>query len=65
MWLLKNRLSNIPVHFKMSNLDEFYKVRYATLVRSISLESKIYANIIENQSNVELLDEINKRTNNV
>jgi DNA-directed RNA polymerase subunit L len=24
--ILKNRLSNIPVHFKMSNLDEFYNI---------------------------------------
>jgi len=42
-----------------NNLDEFYKVRYATLVRAINLKSKIYVNIVENQTNIELLDEIN------
>ncbi len=43
-----------------NNLDEFYKVRYATILRAIELKSKVYHNIIEDQTNVELLNEINR-----
>lgn len=43
-----------------NNLDEFYKVRYASLVRAINTKSKIYQNIISSQSDIDLLEEINK-----
>ncbi|MFA7448167.1 MAG: polyphosphate kinase 1 [Weeksellaceae bacterium] len=42
-----------------NNLDEFYSVRYSTLLRSIQLESRVYRNIIENQSDIDLIEEIN------
>lgn len=43
-----------------NNLDEFYKVRYATVVRSIQLNTTGYNNILENQSGEELLYKINE-----
>lgn len=43
-----------------NNLDEFYKVRYASLVRAINLKSKSFQNILEHQTPIELLEEINK-----
>lgn len=42
-----------------NNLDEFYSVRYSTLLRSIQLESLVYKNIVEDQSDIELIEEIN------
>ena len=42
-----------------NNLDEFYSVRYSTILRSIQLKSKIYKNIIEEQTDEELIEEIN------
>lgn len=41
-----------------NNLDEFYKVRYATILRALALDSNVYNNIIENQSLEKLLNEI-------
>ncbi|MDO5656013.1 MAG: polyphosphate kinase 1 [Flavobacteriaceae bacterium] len=41
-----------------NNLDEFYKVRYATVLRALELDSKIYSNIIEGQSLQALLADI-------
>ena len=41
-----------------NNLDEFYKVRYATILRALALDSGVYNNIIENQSLEKLLTEI-------
>lgn len=43
-----------------NNLDEFYSVRYSALLRSIQLKSKGYKNIIEGQSDEELIEEINE-----
>lgn len=43
-----------------NNLDEFFKVRYATLVRAIQVKSKYFNNIIEHQTPEELLEEINQ-----
>lgn len=43
-----------------NNLDEFYSVRYSALLRSIQLKSKGYKNIIEDQSDEELIEEINE-----
>lgn len=41
-----------------NNLDEFYTVRYATVLRALELDSAAYNNIIDNQSLKVLLDEI-------
>ena len=41
-----------------NNLDEFYKVRYATLLRAMELDSAAYNNIIEGQSLKKLLNDI-------
>lgn len=41
-----------------NNLDEFYKVRYATVLRALELDSAAYNNIIEGQSLKKLLSEI-------
>ncbi|MFA5620394.1 MAG: polyphosphate kinase 1 [Weeksellaceae bacterium] len=46
-----------------NNLDEFYSVRYSTLLRSIQLKNNVYKNIIENQSDEDLIDEINHEVN--
>lgn len=43
-----------------NNLDEFYSVRYSALLRSIQLKSYGYRNIIEKQTDEELIDEINQ-----
>lgn len=43
-----------------NNLDEFYSVRYAALLRSLQMKSNAYLNIIENQSDADLLEEINR-----
>jgi len=43
-----------------NNLDEFYSVRYSALLRSIQLKSKGYRNIIEGQTDEELIEEINE-----
>ncbi|MDR2121715.1 MAG: polyphosphate kinase 1 [Flavobacteriaceae bacterium] len=42
-----------------NNLDEFYKVRYAYIVRMIQFKRK-YNNIVEDQEDTDLLEEINK-----
>ncbi len=42
-----------------NNLDEFYSVRYSALLRSIQLKSHGYRNIIENQTDEQLIEEIN------
>src|SRR5690606_24696308 len=42
------------------NLDEFYAVRYSALLRSIQLKSKGYKNIIKNQTDEDLIEEINE-----
>ena len=45
-----------------NNLDEFYKVRYATVRRAALFgRGNAYKNIIENQSANELLNEINEK----
>ncbi len=45
-----------------NNLDEFYRVRYATVRRSVSFgRGNAYKNIVENQSVKELLNEINTK----
>ena len=41
-----------------NNLDEFYKVRYATVLRALELNSAAYENIIEGQSLKHLLNDI-------
>ncbi|MDO5509840.1 MAG: polyphosphate kinase 1 [Weeksellaceae bacterium] len=41
-----------------NNLDEFYKVRYATVLRALQVDTSAYNNIIENQSLSDLLEEI-------
>ena len=41
-----------------NNLDEFYKVRYATVLRAMELNAAAYSNIIENQSLEVLLKNI-------
>src|SRR5690606_17870208 len=43
-----------------NNLDEFYAVRYSALLRSIQLKSKGYKNIIKNQTDEDLIEEINE-----
>ncbi|MGI9527868.1 MAG: polyphosphate kinase 1 [Weeksellaceae bacterium] len=43
-----------------NNLDEFYKVRYATVLRALEMDSTAYNNIIEGQSLKELLYEIRR-----
>lgn len=43
-----------------NNLDEFYSVRYSSILRSIQLKSRVYKNIIENQTNEDLINEINR-----
>lgn len=47
-----------------NNLDEFYSVRYSALLRSIQLKGKLkgqgYRNIIEGQTDEELIEEINQ-----
>lgn len=42
-----------------NNLDEFYKVRYASVRRAALLKNKKYNNIIDGQTPEELLSEIN------
>lgn len=42
-----------------NNLDEFYSVRYSSVLRSIQLKSRVYRNIIEGQTDQELIEEIN------
>lgn len=41
-----------------NNLDEFYKVRYATVLRALQLDHAAYSNIIEEQSLKSLLSDI-------
>ncbi len=43
-----------------NNLDEFYAVRYSALLRSIQLKSYGYKNIISNQTDEDLIEEINE-----
>lgn len=43
-----------------NNLDEFYKVRYATVLRALQLDQAAYSNIIEGQSIKMLLTDIKK-----
>lgn len=43
-----------------NNLDEFYSVRYSAVLRSIQLKSKVYRNILKNQSDEELIEKINE-----
>jgi polyphosphate kinase len=43
-----------------NNLDEFFKVRYASLVRAINLEPSLFYNIVDGQNSEELLEQINK-----
>src|SRR5690606_5340596 len=43
-----------------NNLDEFYSVRYSAVLRSIQLKSQVYRNILKNQSDEELIEEINE-----
>lgn len=57
---------NVPLLEKLrflgiysNNLDEFYSVRYSALLRSIQLKSRGYRNIIENQTDEDLIEEIN------
>ena len=44
-----------------NNLDEFYSVRYSNILRSIQLKDieKVYQNIVTDQTDEELIDEIN------
>lgn len=44
-----------------NNLDEFYSVRYSAILRSIQLKKvdKVYKNILEDQSDEELIEQIN------
>ena len=44
-----------------NNLDEFYSVRYSTILRSIQLKDveKVYTNIVPGQTDEELIEEIN------
>lgn len=42
-----------------NNLDEFYSVRYSSVLRSIQLKSRVYRNIIEGQTDEELIEQIN------
>lgn len=46
-----------------NNLDEFYSVRYSTVLRSIQLKSRVYKNIIEEQTDEELIEQINQIVN--
>lgn len=41
-----------------NNLDEFYRVRYATVLRALQLDSNAYHNIVPNQPLEQLLKEI-------
>lgn len=41
-----------------NNLDEFYRVRYATVLRALEIDDKAYSNIISGQSLQTLLKEI-------
>jgi polyphosphate kinase len=57
---------NVPLLEKLrflgiysNNLDEFYSVRYSALLRSIQLKSRGYRNIIEDQTDEDLIEEIN------
>lgn len=45
-----------------NNLDEFYSVRYSAILRSIQLQNveKVYRNIITDQTDEELIEEINE-----
>ena len=43
-----------------NNLDEFYKVRYATVLRALQLDQSAYSNIIKGQSVKTLLNDIKK-----
>lgn len=49
-----------------NNLDEFYSVRYSAILRSIQLKkvNKVYKNIIENQTDEELIEQINQEVEN-
>jgi len=44
-----------------NNLDEFYSVRYSAILRSIQFKDveKVYTNIVEGQTDEELIEEIN------
>lgn len=55
---LLERIRFLGIYF--NNLDEFYKIRYADLVRSILIDKKLFYNIIENQKTTDLLKEINQ-----
>lgn len=48
-----------------NNLDEFYSVRYSTILRSIQFKDvdKVYYNIVANQTDEELIEEINEIVN--
>lgn len=57
---------NVPLLEKLrflgiysNNLDEFYSVRYSALLRSIQLKSRGYRNIIADQTDEDLIEEIN------
>src|SRR5690606_28554732 len=59
--------SNVPLLERLrflgiysNNLDEFYSVRYSALLRSIQLKSHGYRNIISNQTDEDLIEEINE-----
>ncbi len=59
--------SNVPLLERLrflgiysNNLDEFYSVRYSALLRSIQLKSHGYRNIISNQTDEDLVEEINQ-----
>lgn len=41
-----------------NNLDEFYSVRYSAVLRSIQLKNKVYRNILEDQTDEELIEQI-------
>lgn len=45
-----------------NNLDEFYSVRYSTILRSIQFKDVeiVYQNIVPDQTDEELIDEINE-----
>ncbi|WP_317169921.1 polyphosphate kinase 1 [Moheibacter lacus] len=59
--------SNVPLLERLrflgiysNNLDEFYSVRYSALLRSIQLKSRGYRNIIAEQTDEDLIEEINQ-----
>ena len=60
---------NVPLHLRIrflgiysNNLDEFYSVRYSTILRSIQFKDVeiVYQNIVPDQTDEELIDEINE-----